>query len=135
MVPLPVSLLMRTSAAGAFNLQRRGWDLELMGAEAAVRAVLGGEVVGECARRQLRGRAEGSRGMALLAGEARGRGAGSALAAVQYLGEIARGESARGPRRDGTEGLLAHKMLEAQLAVDLGAFQHAARFRDVDYVL
>jgi hypothetical protein len=54
---------------------------------------------------------------------------------VQDLGEVARRGSARGPVNDGMKGLLPHEMLEAQLSVDLGAFQHTACLGDVDYVL
>jgi hypothetical protein len=68
-----------------------------MRTQATVGVVLAGEVVGEGTCRQLGGWADGARGMALLAGQARGRGAVGARAAVQHLGEVARGQSAGGP--------------------------------------
>lgn len=60
-----------------------------MGAEALVRVVLAGEVVGEGARSERRGRPDGARGVALLGGEACGRVAVGAAAAVEDLGEVA----------------------------------------------
>jgi hypothetical protein len=60
-----------------------------MRTKALVRFVLTSEVVGEGTCRQLRGRSDGARGIAVLAGKARGRGAVDTLAAVQYLGEVA----------------------------------------------
>jgi hypothetical protein len=84
-----------------------------MGTEAAMRIILTGEIVGKGACSELCRRAGGSRGTALLAGQARGRGAVGAFTAMQYLGKVAWKTSARRPKRDGMESLLPHKMLEA----------------------
>jgi hypothetical protein len=60
-----------------------------MGTEASTRVVLARKIVGEGTCSQLSGRSNRSRRVALLAREARGGGAAGALAAVQYLGEVA----------------------------------------------
>jgi hypothetical protein len=74
-----------------------------MRTEASVRFVLTGEVVCEGTCCQLRGRSDWARGIAALAGKARGRGAADTLAAMQYLREEALEVSlASGVRHDGT---------------------------------
>jgi len=69
----------------AVNLQRIRLYFELVRAEASAWVVMSGEVVGEGARSQLGWRANGARGTALLAREARGRGTVGALTAMEYL--------------------------------------------------
>jgi hypothetical protein len=79
--------IVRMAARGAVQLERRGLDFELVGAEGQVCIGLACEVVGEGAGGQLCGRADRPRGTALLGGQTRRRGAVGALAAVQDLRE------------------------------------------------
>jgi hypothetical protein len=76
-------------AVRAFYLQGVGVDIQLVGAQTAVRIRVAGEVEGQGAGGQLGGRSKGPRDEAPVAGEACWGGAVGAGAAVQDLGQVA----------------------------------------------
>jgi hypothetical protein len=79
----------QSGAECAVNLYGAGSNLELVGTEGMVWVVLGGEVVGESACGEMGGGSKRLGEAAAVAGEAGGRGAVGAFAAVEDLGEEA----------------------------------------------
>jgi hypothetical protein len=88
----------QSGAKCAVNLYGAGSNLELVGTEGMVWVVLGGEVVGESACGEMGGGSKRLGEAAAVAGEAGGRGAVGAFAAVEDLGEEAVWQSVIGHR-------------------------------------
>jgi hypothetical protein len=86
----------QSSAACAVNLYGAGSNLELVGTEGMMWVVLRGEVVGESACGEMGGGSKRLGEVAAVAGEAGGRGAVGAFAAVEDLGEEAVSQSVIG---------------------------------------
>jgi hypothetical protein len=113
-LPASIARLSRARADCAFDLQRSRQYPELVRTKTLARVALASEVVCERACGQLRGRSRGSGGIAPGRGKARGRLAVGALAAMEYLGEVAIGQSAF-PLQIDEMCVLAYQLLEAQL--------------------
>jgi hypothetical protein len=134
---LAAGTITQSSAACAVNLYGAGSNLELVGTEGMMWVVLRGEVVGESACGEMGGGSKRLGEVAAVAGEAGGRGAVGAFAAVEDLGEEAVWQSVTGrqssvvSRRSsavtcsGRGNALSDEQLEVALAVDLGGLEQA----------